>query len=246
MPLPCDFDDGAAYRAALGLIILKTDETLEDEGRNLLHGPGIVCRYARIPSHDLVTSETLAAMEYDLPAAAALLPQRANIRAIGYACTSASTVIGSSRVESIVQAIHPGVPVTNPLVAVIAALRTLSATRIGLLTPYTPEVTAKMQEMLISEGFEIARIGSFGQIEDRKIARITEASTLAAIQAVGSDPQVQAVFVSCTSLRTFGILETAEAAIGKPVVSSNQALCWHMRRLAGLPAGNGPGRLFQV
>ncbi len=246
MPLQCDFDDGAAYRAALGLIILRTDETLEDEGQSLLHGPGVVCRYARIPSHALVTPEKLAAMEQDMPVAADLLPQNANIRAIGYACTSASTVIGPERVEEIVQKSHPGVPVTNPITAVMTALRALGIKRIGLLTPYTPDVTLHMRDMLTAEGFEIARMEAFGQIEDRKIARITEASTLEAIKQVGDDDAVQAVFASCTSLRTFGILQAAEAAIGKPVVSSNQALCWHMRKLAGLSAGNGPGRLFRL
>ncbi len=246
MALKCDFDNGAAYRAALGLIILKTDETLEDEGQSLLHGDGVVCRYARIPSHDLVTPETLGLMENDMPAAAALLPQNANIKVIGYACTSAATVIGPNRIKQIVQAAHPDVPVTDPITAVMAALRQLSVARIGLLTPYVPAVTVGMQTMLAEEGFDVARVGSFEQIEDRKIARITEDSTLQAMVEIGSDPAVDVVFASCTSLRTFGILAAAEDVIGKPVVSSNQALCWHMRQLAGLGSGKGPGRLFAV
>ena len=51
--------------------------------------------------------------------------------------------------------------------------------------------------------------------------------------------------MSCTSLRALQIIPQAEAALGKPVISSNQALAWHMMRLAGL--ANGPinaGRLF--
>jgi maleate isomerase len=39
----------------------------------------------------------------------------------------------------------------------------------------------------------------------------------------------------------------AEAAIGKPVIASNQALAWHMMRLAGLKdAPENCGRLFQT
>jgi maleate isomerase len=51
--------------------------------------------------------------------------------------------------------------------------------------------------------------------------------------------------VSCTNLRTAEVIEDAEARLGKPVISSNQALFWHIRKLAGLPvANNGLGRLF--
>jgi maleate isomerase len=58
-----------------------------------------------------------------------------------------------------------------------------------------------------------------------------------------------AVFVSCTNLRTFGILPQAEDQLGKSVVSSNQALCWHLLRLSGIgpdhPEGAlGPGQLY--
>jgi len=42
------------------------------------------------------------------------------------------------------------------------------------------------------------------------------------------------------------VIEQAEAELGLPVVSSNQALLWHMLGLAGVaqPSGWGPGRLF--
>jgi maleate isomerase len=45
-----------------------------------------------------------------------------------------------------------------------------------------------------------------------------------------------AVFVSCTNLRVAEIAEEAERRIGRPVLSSNLALAWHMLTLAGLPA----------
>ena len=55
-----------------------------------------------------------------------------------------------------------------------------------------------------------------------------------------------AVFVSCTSLRTFGIVADLEAELGGPVVSSNQALAWHLHRLAGVQdALPGFGTLFE-
>ena len=40
--------------------------------------------------------------------------------------------------------------------------------------------------------------------------------------------------MSCTSLRTFGVIASLEAQLGRPVVSSNQAFIWHLLRLASI------------
>ena len=50
------------------------------------------------------------------------------------------------------------------------------------------------------------------------------------------------VILSCTNLRTITVIEQIETACGLPVLSSNQALAWHMRELAGVrKAGAVPG-----
>jgi maleate isomerase len=238
-------DDGFAGNGALGLIVLKTDETMEVELRGLFEAATLACYHSRIPMRPTITPETLADMARDLPEAAALLPEGTPIAAIGYGCTSGSTVIGPDRVAELVRRAQPAARVTNPISAVMAALTALGTRRIGLLTPYLPEVTEGMRALLAANGFDVARVASFEQGEDRLVARISEASTLAAIRDLAADPSVEAVFASCTNLRTFGIIAAAEAATGKPVVSSNQALGWHMLRLAGVRA-DGPGRLFGV
>ena len=66
------------------------------------------------------------------------------------------------------------------------------------------------------------------------MGRITSDSIFDAIKQVGVNSDCDAVFVSCTSLRALKIIPAAEAAIGKPVISSNQVLAWHMLRLAGI------------
>jgi maleate isomerase len=50
---------------------------------------------------------------------------------------------------------------------------------------------------------------------------------------LGRHSAVDAVFVSCTSLRLVEQIEQLEAELGKPVTSSNHALAWHTLRLAG-------------
>jgi maleate isomerase len=44
-----------------------------------------------------------------------------------------------------------------------------------------------------------------------------------------------ALFISCTALRTAPIVARLEAALGLPVVTSNQALTWNMLRTGGHP-----------
>ena len=60
------------------------------------------------------------------------------------------------------------------------------------------------------------------------MARIAPASIHSAALAVGQSEEVDAVFLSCTNLRTLDIIDDLEAVLQKPVLSSNQALAWDM------------------
>ncbi len=230
--------------ASLGLIVLETDETLENEARSAIP-PEASLHHTRIYSAPTVTPETLAEMEAKLPDAAATFPGHVTYDAIGYCCTSGATVIGQDKVAAAIRSAHPQAKTTDPITAVMAALTALGARRIGLLTPYTLDVSAAMQALLEANGFEITAFGAFEEAEEAKVARISEASTLAALLDVGAGDNVDAVFASCTNLNTFGVIEQAEKALGKPVVSSNSALIWHLSRLAGLSAAV-PGALRDV
>lgn len=238
--LPFMLDE--SYRATIGMIVLQTDETLETELRSVIPRD-VSLLHSRIPMQGEVTPETLAAMHAALPEAARLLPATAKPDVVAYACTSGATVIGRENVAAAIHKHHPGADTTDPMSAVVAALTALGAKRIGLLTPYLPEVSAQMRALLEGEGFEIAAFASFEQQEDAVVARISEASTLAAMKSM---PAVDAIFASCTSLRAFGIIDEAEAATGTAVISSNSALAWHVLRLAGVQENCGPGRLFRL
>lgn len=245
MNLDFQCDDGLAHKAALGLIVLKADETIENEFRPLFDQPGVTLNHTRIESAPEVTTETLMRMKAQLTGAAAMLPDARALDVIGYGCTSASTVIGSEAVAAAIQKAHPSAQVTNPAAAVVAALKHLGVSRIGVVTPYIAEVSQAVVNLLRDNGFDPVSIGTFGQSEEAVVARISPESVKAAICAVGEDPAVEAVFASCTNLRTFPVIAACEAKLGKPVLSSNSALAWHMMTLTGLPTStHGPGRLF--
>lgn len=241
MKLEFQSDGGACSDGAYGLIVLQTDLTMEPELAPVFGGFGLY--HTRIPNAPEVTPDTLAAMAREMPRTAALLPPE--VRVIGYGCTSGATIIGPERVADLIRQAQPQAAVTDPISALLAACTHLGVRRLGFVTPYVAEVSAAMRARLEGSGLEIAGFGSFEQIEDRVVAGISEASTLAAIEKVAGIGTCDAIFASCTNLRGFGIIERAEAATGVPVLTSNLALGWHMLRLAGAEtAGRGPGRLF--
>ncbi len=76
--LPCTLDDGIATRAAIGLLVLATDQTMEHEFRHLIRLPGVAVYGARLFNDAEITPETLRAMRDRIaPAAELILPGHA-------------------------------------------------------------------------------------------------------------------------------------------------------------------------
>ncbi len=226
-----DLDPERDRLATYGIIVLKTDETLEKEFGVLLDHDSVV-HYSRVESEALVTPDTLRLMEARIPQSASMLPEDANYNAVAYACTSGATTIGAEKVAEAVNRVIPDVPVTDPITATIARLRSIDARKICLLTPYIPSLTRAMAEKLTGEGFEIVASGSFYEERESAVVRIAQASVLAAVEALAQEAKADAVFVSCTNLPTIDILEEARKRTGIDVFSSNSALAWHLNEFA--------------
>ena len=238
-------DAGIGYRARIGLLVLQTDQTLEAELAALMAIEGVALYHARLANDAVVSPRSLVRMAEELPRAAELIAPSLGLAAIGYACTSGATIIGETRVAEILARIHPGVPCTNPLTAAKAALAALGAARVGLVTPYTPDVTLAMQANFSAAGIDVPVVGSFYEDKDLEVGKINEASILDAAIVVGQDPRCDSVFISCTSLRSARVIALAEEKLGKPVTASNHALAWHLLRLAGVADQQaGAGLLF--
>jgi maleate isomerase len=244
--LPFRTDKGVGTRAALGLLVLETDQTIEDEFRAIWPADGVALYAARLHNDVNITPETLKAMEALIVPTTQLLPGSVDISVMAFACTSGALVIGEQRVAELIRTVRPRAAVTDPVTAAIAALKTLRVRRVGLLTPYLREINLRLRDALMARGLDIPVMGSFNQADDDVVARISPQSILDAIVAVGRSPSCDGVFVSCTSMRVARIAAEAEALIGKPVTSSNHALGWHMLRLAGINDEiAGFGRLYR-
>jgi len=245
--MPFSLDGGICHRARIGAIVLATDHTIEHEFRRIFRIDGVGLYQSRIYNATQINAETLAAMEQGMAAAAGVILPGSGFDVIAYCCTSGTVVIGEDKVFQRIREARPGVACTTPITAGIAGLKRLGASRIALLTPYVDEVNQRFRAFIEARGLSVPVMGSFNHDDDDEVARISQDSIKAAVRDLAREPNVDGVFVSCTSLRVVDIVEELEQEVGKPVTSSNHALAWHCLRLAGvddlLP---GLGRLFRL
>lgn len=245
--LPFDLDRGIAHKARIGLVVLATDNTLEHEFRQMLQIDGVAFYQSRLPNAKEINPTTLAAMEQEIPRATDLILPGIPLDVVAYCCTSGTIVIGEDNVFARIREARPKVACTTPITAAIAGLKALGARRIALLTPYVDEVNQMFRRFIEARDLEVPVMGSFNHEDDNEVARISPASVRAAALELGRYPQVDAVFVSCTSLRLASFADSLELDLSKPVTSSNHALAWHCLRLAGYkPPVPGLGQLFRV
>ncbi|MGG7568486.1 maleate cis-trans isomerase family protein [Rhodovulum sp. DZ06] len=217
--------DAAPVPRAFGLVVLQVDETIEPDFRRLMPA-GAALYVSRVPSGAELMPETIAGMEADLPRAAALLPQAPDYDAVGYACTSGTAQLGAGTVEALVRGACRTARVCNPLTAAVAACGALGAARVGVVSPYIPAVAAPLLRAFAGAGIETPQVASFGEEVEANVARIDAASVAAAARSVAQG--AEAVFLSCTNLRTLDLVGPLEAELGVPVFGSNLALAWAM------------------
>jgi len=245
--LPFETDAGIAERAAIGVIVLASDNTLEYEFRQIFDLPGVGLYESRIYNDNTITPETLKAMGARITQACELILPGCPLDVVAYGCTSASIALGEEQIFKQIRKARPQAKCTTPITAAFAAFKAFGARNIGVLTPYRADVNLLVKDYIEKAGFSVPVFGSFNEEDDPTAARISSGSIKAAALEVGRHEQVDAVFVSCTSLRLAAIAAEIEAELGKPVTSSNHAMAWHCLRLAGvddrLPKF---GRLFSL
>jgi maleate isomerase len=217
----------------VGLLVLSSDETFEQDMRLMVPASEAVVHTARVANHAEITSDSLAAMGQTLTPAAASLPATPAYDVIAYGCTSGAAVLGSAAVARLVRAGRQARSVTTPLDALTAACAALGLSRLALLSPYVPEVSDRLRAALAERGVDTPVFGSFHEPDEPAVARIDPNCTFAAGQKLGVDGRAEAVFLSCTNLQTLPVIARLEEALGKPVLSSNQVLAWHVGQLAG-------------
>lgn len=245
--MPFTLDKGIAHRAAIGLIVLATDNTIEHEFRKMLAMDGVAFYETRIRNAAEINPTTLAEMEKGMAAAADMILPGVKLDVVAYGCTSGTVVIGEENVFARIREARPDVACTTPITAAIAGFTAMGAKRIALLTPYIEQVNQMLRGFIEARGVEVPVMGSFNHENDLEVARITQDSIKQAVRRLVKVDKIDAVFVSCTSMRVATIAEELEREVGLPVTSSNHSLAWHCLRLAGYREPvQGFGSLFRV
>ena len=233
--LPFDLDDGIALRAKIGLVVLATDYTIEHEWRYIFSQvDGAAVYHSRIHNEDVITPESLRAMEPRITDSTKLITPDTPLDVVAYGCTSASMAIGEEKVFENIRAAEPDAKCTTPITGAFAAFEAFNAKRIGVLTPYPESVNRIVAQYMIDRGVKVPVFGSFNENRDTNVSRISPESIENGVREIIKHADVDAVFVSCTSVRLAEACQQLEASLGIPLTSSNHAMAWHTMRLAGI------------
>ena len=121
------------------------------------------------------------------------------------------------------------IPVTTTTLSLIEALRSLNTGKIAIASPWAPDINNRAADYLEASGFEV--VHAFSEPIDR-IRVNDQAPEFAHSLAMKADaPAAEAVCIFATDLRSIEILPALEKALGKPVISSNQAILFNALRL---------------
>lgn len=231
------------WRMKLGLIIPSSNSAAEIEFNG--HAPEGASVHAARMALNSVTPAALDAMS-DRAVECAELLSDVEVDVIAYACTTGSLLHGLGFDAELEEALSEaaGCPAVATARSVRRAFKALDVERIAVRTPYTYELNEREREYFEAAGIEIASIKGRGIEENTMIGALDPADAYRQVRSTVDPGAVDAAFISCTNYRTLPVIESLEADLGMPVVSSNQVTLWDGCRAAGVTP-KGPGRLFE-
>jgi len=216
-----------ARKGLIGVLTPQANTTVEPE-LTILMPPGYAFLNARLisdkPTINGRLGDYFANMENSITQFA-----NAPISAVAFACTGASYLQGVEREQAAVEAIETarGICFLTAGRAVAEALQRLSARRIGLVSPYPPDLTEASIAYWRSHGFEITAVtgafdasSKFHPIYDLPAARAEDA--LAGIDRNAVD----AVVMLGTGMPTLGPILAYADDSKVPILSCMSALAW--------------------
>lgn len=211
-----------------------------------------------LPSGNLVAERQMLAM---LPACVALHVTRlpltgssdAQLRRMTDGLDDAARLLGDTRADLIafnctaVSAYEPnadvaikkqiedatGIRAVATAEALVEALRHLNATRIALITPYIEPVTEREIAFFRHHGFDVVHDASYGIDTNWDMAHEPE-ETWERFMLANRHDDADAYLLSCTAIESARVIAPLEARLGKPVLTSNQALAWLCLREGGV------------
>jgi maleate isomerase len=211
-------------RLRIGLMIPSSNTVMEPDFIRGLPA-GWTLHTARMYIED-ITAECEYRMldEFALPAARDLGTARPHVVVFG--CTSAGALRGNDYDSQLCKQISEltGVPTVSTIQSVRAAIERSGARRVGIITPYVDELNDRIRASIEADGVEVVRIAGLDIVQNYEIARVParQITDFAAQTLDGLD--IDLVFASCTNFGAMEAIGELTARLGRPVVTSNQAV----------------------
>ena len=237
--------------AKIGVLVPFTNCNLEPDMMALCP-KGATMHFARLGGYDVEEipgSDQMAGLGASDLSDTLRLISGVRPSAVLYGCTSATLTHGRSFDQDLAAKIEAGSGAKTLTAAgsLIIALNALTVSKVGFASPYLGQINDQAIAFLASEGIDTIKchdigraLGNYGQGE----LLPDEVFELA---LAADHPQAEAIVLSCTDMRSVEVITRVEAALNKPVVTSNQAMIFALCRALDLePADGTPGRLFAI
>ncbi|TFB75014.1 hypothetical protein E3O06_06680 [Cryobacterium glaciale] len=139
-----------------------------------------------------------------------------------------------------------GVPCATDFGAALAAIRSIGAQKIALVTPFTVEYTTRISTALWESEIEVVAERGFGYDTQKGYGMLSTSMIDDAVRSVaGKASNIEAVYVPCGRIGSVRGLKDLEAELGIPVITANQILIWWSLNITGLaPTSDTGGALL--
>lgn len=233
----------------IGVLVPYTNVNLEPD-MMLMRPEGCTLHFERLGDYDIDAvpgSDQMARLgASDITETLRLI---AGVRpdAVLYGCTSATLTHGTDFDRKLAMNIKGrcGAVSLTAAGSLVRAIRALGASRIGFSSPYLGEINDQAVDFLASEGIATVARADIGQELDNYGQGELSPDEVFELAMRANETGVEAIVLSCTDMRSVEAVERIEAASGKPVVTSNQAMVFALCQELRLPRPKGaPGRLF--
>lgn len=237
-------------RARIAALVPFTNTNLEPD-LAMMRPKGVSLHFARLGGYDqdeipdADQMHGLGASDLDEPLH---LLQGVRPDVILYGCTSATLTHGVGFDRRLAEDIKTGsgAATVTAAGALTHALKTLGIRRIGFASPYVAAINDMAVSFLNDCGIETVARSEVTEILDNYGQGEMDPQAVHDLGLSADHADAEAIVMSCTDMRSVEGIARLEQTLGKPVISSNQAMMFQALQLAGIgDALPGFGRLLE-
>ena len=230
----------------LGLIVPSSNTTMETEIPELLRryadagGPAFTTHSSRAVLHT-VDPESLHRMVGEGDRCAAELAD-AHVSAIGYACLIALMAEGPGaheRIEphlaEVAAAAGAAAPIVSSAGALVRTLLDLRLSRVAIVAPYLPELTAMVIRYLGAYDIEVVDSVSLCVPDNLEVGALDPAALPGHVRGLDLSRAEGVVLSACVQMPSLPSVDAVQAAVGLPVVTAATATTRELLGAVGLP-----------